>query len=130
MPGDGYRPSIRELVAPALLGEAAECAELGISVYDDQGKYVAVNEYACQILGYDREELLAHDVADFTPTGIDRSILRSPGRREGVRVVTRKDGSTVTVAFLVSPTRVAGVAFYVSVWWELEPDDPRAVGVS
>ena len=85
-----------------------------------------MNEGACQILGYEREELLAHDVADFTPSGIDRSVLRSPGRREGVRVVTRKDGSTAPVAFVVTPTRVAGVAFYISMWWELDPDDPRA----
>jgi PAS domain S-box-containing protein len=126
----GPRPSIRELVAPALLGEAAECAELAISVYDDHGKYVAVNEHACRLLGYDREELVSHDVADFTEGGIDRSVLRNPGRREGVRLVTRKDGSTVPVAFVVAPTRITGVAFYVSVWWELAPDDPRAANAT
>ena len=85
-----------------------------------------MNECACQILGYEREELVAHDVADFTPSGIDRSVLLSPDRREGVRMITRKDGSTVPVAFVVAPTRVAGVAFYISMWWELDPDDPRA----
>jgi PAS domain S-box-containing protein len=126
----GTRPSVRQLVAPALLGEAAECAELAISVYDDHGKYVAVNEHACRLLGYDREELVTHDVADFTAGGIDRSVLRDAHRREGVRLVTRKDGSKVPVAFVVAQTRIMGVAFYVSVWWELDPDDPRASGAT
>ena len=130
MTGDGPRPSIRELVSTALIGEAAECAELGIAIYDDHGKYIAVNEHACRLLGYEREELVTHDVADFTPGGIDRSVLRSSKRREGVRIVTRKDGSTVPVAFVVAATRITGVAFYISIWWELEENDPRAASAS
>lgn len=124
------RPSIRELVTTALLGEASECAELGVSLYDDHGKYVAVNEHACRLLGYEREELLTHDVADHTSNGIDRSVLLTNGRREGVTVLTRKDGSTVPVAYVVAPTRVAGVAFHVSMWWELAADDPRTAGAT
>lgn len=127
MDGAASRPTVRELVAPALLGEGAECAEIAISIYDDHGRYVAVNDHACKLLGYTREELVTHDVADFTPSGIDRTLLRSPERREGVRVVTRKDGTTVPVAFVVAPTRITGVAFYISMWWELADDDPRAV---
>lgn len=121
----GVERSDREIVAPVLLGEAAECAAMGISVYDDDGKYVAVNRYACELLGCEREEILAHGVADFTPTGIDRNLLRSPDRCEGVRLVTCKDGSTMPVAFLVTATRVGGIGFYVSVFWKLEGDDPR-----
>jgi PAS domain S-box-containing protein len=117
--------SNRELIAPALLGDGAECAEMGISIYDDDGKYVAVNRYACELLGYGRDELLDHDVADFTPSGIDRSVLLTPKRREGVRLVTCKDGSIVPVAFVVTPTLVSGIAFYISAWWKLDDDDPR-----
>jgi PAS domain S-box-containing protein len=117
---------LRELTAPALLGDAAECAQLGVSVYDDDGRYVTANEQACTLLGYSREELMQRDVADFTKGGIDRTVLRSNHRREGVRLLTRKDGTQVPAAFVVVPTRVAGIPFYFAVWWELAPDDPRA----
>jgi PAS domain S-box-containing protein len=116
----------RALVAETLLGDAAEHAQMGIFVYDDQGKYVAVNEYAAALLGYERAELLAHDVGDFTEGGIDRTVLRQPHRREGVRIVHRKDGSTVATAFVVTATQVSRFAFYVAFVWELEPGDPRA----
>jgi PAS domain-containing protein len=56
----------RDVVVPGLLGDGAECAEIGISIYADDGKCVAVNQHACKLLGYARDELVAHDVADFT----------------------------------------------------------------
>jgi PAS domain S-box-containing protein len=124
------RRSSREIVLGTLLGEGAEGAEIGISIYDDDGRYVAVNKYGCELLGYDLDELLTHDVGDFTKGGIDRTVLLKPDRREGVRLVTRKDGSSVPVAFVVSPTRLANLSFYITVWWELPPGDPRATTAS
>ena len=122
-----YPPALRA----ALLGEAAECATLvGVSVYDDEGRFVAVNARAAEILGYDRAEVVTRDVADFTPPGIDRSVLLRPELREGVRAVQRKDGASVPVAFVVTPTRVGAIDFYVAFFWELDPADPRAEGAS
>ncbi len=112
-------------VLETLLLEAIESARMAVCVYDEQGRYVTVNECACAILGYSREELLAHDVADFTDGRIDRRVLLSDGHREGVRVVTRKDGTTVPVAYVVAPTRVARLPYFVAVWWTLDADDPR-----
>jgi PAS domain S-box-containing protein len=115
-----------QVALQALLGEAGECAELGISVYDDDGRFVAINERASQLLGYKREEILTRDVADFTHGGIDRSVLLKAEIREGVRLVHRKDGTAVPVAFVVAPTRVANIGFFISVFWELTDDDPRS----
>jgi PAS domain S-box-containing protein len=115
-----------QVVMQALLGEASDCARVGISVYDDDGHFVAVNQYATDLLGYQREELLARDVADFTDGGIDRSVLLKAEIREGVRLVHRKDGTAVPVAFVVAPTRLANIGFFISVFWELAGDDPRA----
>lgn len=125
----GRRPT-PEIVLASLLGDGAENAEVGLFIYDDDGKYVAVNRYGAALLGYDRSDLLTHDVADFTEGGIDRSVLLRRERREGVRLVHRKDGSTVPVAFVVTPTQVSALWFYLAVCWELEPDDPRAAGAS
>jgi PAS domain S-box-containing protein len=101
---------------------------MAICVYDEEGRYVTVNECACKILGYSREELLTHDVGDFTAGGIDRRVLLKDEHREGVRLVTRRDGSTVPCAFVVTPAQVANLPYFVAVWWTLEDDDPRITG--
>jgi PAS domain S-box-containing protein len=113
-------------VHQALIGEAGECADVGISVYDDDGRFVALNRWAADALGYSRDELLTRDVATFTEGGIDRKVLLRPEIREGVRRVYRKDGSSFAAAFVVTPTRVANLDFFVSIWWEIPADDPRA----
>jgi PAS domain S-box-containing protein len=115
-----------DIVLASLLGDGAEHAEIGLFIYDDDGKYVAINRYGADLLGYDRGELLAHDVGDFTAGGIDRDVLLRLERREGVRIVERKDGSQVTVAFVITPTQVGSLLFYLAVVWELADDDPRA----
>jgi PAS domain S-box-containing protein len=115
----------RGVVLETLLLEAVESARMAICVYDEHGRYVTVNQCACDILGCSREELLTHDIADFTEGGIDRKVLLSDEHREGVRLVKRKDGSTAPCAFVVTPTRVANLPYFVAVWWTLDADDPR-----
>jgi len=115
-----------DIVLASLLGDGAEHAEIGLFIYDDDGKYVAINRYGAELLGYDRSELLAHDVGDFTAGGIDREVLLRLEQREGVRIVECKDGSHKTVAFVVTPTQVGSFWFYLAVVWELADDDPRA----
>jgi PAS domain S-box-containing protein len=115
------RPAI---VLETMLGQGAEEAEVGIYIYDDDGRYVAVNKFGAELLGYDRDELLTHDVGDFT-NGIDRTVLLKRERREGTRIVRRKDGHELPVAFVVIPTRVGQLGFFMSFVWEIAGDDPR-----
>jgi len=115
-----------DLLHQALLGEAADTSSIAISVYDDDGRIVALNRRASELLGYTRDELLAHDIADFTEGGIDRSVLQRPTMREGVRLVHRRDGSTIPAAFIVGTATLAGLPYFFAAWWELSPDDPRA----
>jgi PAS domain S-box-containing protein len=119
-----------DLLHEALLGEAAESAFFAITVYDDDGRMVAVNRRAATLLGYDREELLAFDVGSFTEGGFDRTRLFSQEMREGVRLVQRKDGSRIPTAFVVAPATLAGLPYFVAVWWQLAADDPRAATAS
>ena len=120
------RTATPDIVLATLLGDGAEHAEIGLFIYDDDGKYVAINRYAADLLGYDRSDLLTHDVGDFTAGGIDRNVLLRLEQREGVRIVQRKDGSEATVAFVVTPTKVGSFWFYLAVVWEIADDDPRA----
>jgi PAS domain S-box-containing protein len=116
---------VPDLILGTLLADAVESARLGLFVYDEHGRYLALNRRAADMLGYEREEILERDVADFTPAGLDRSVLLQTGRREGVRRVRRKDGSEIVTAFVVVPTRVSDMQFHLAVVWQLEPDDPR-----
>jgi PAS domain S-box-containing protein len=115
-----------EAIHQALIGEAGECAALGVSVYDEDGRFVAVNQRAAELLGYTRDELLTRDVAAFTAGGIERTVLLRSDLREGVRLVQRRDGTSIPTAFVVAPTRVANLDFFVAIWWEIPADDPRA----
>jgi PAS domain S-box-containing protein len=119
-----------DIVIASLLGDGAEHAEIGLFIYDDDGKYVAINRFGAELLGYDRDELLEHDVGDFTAGGIDRALLHRLEQREGVRIVRLKDGTEKTVAFVVTPTQVGSFWFYLAIVWELAPNDPRAVGAT
>ena len=52
------------LIQASLLGEAAEHAPFAVLVADEEGRYVAVNQAACLMLGYSREELLRLGMRD------------------------------------------------------------------
>ena len=115
-----------DLLHEALLGKAVESAFFAITVYDDDGHMVAANRRAADLLGYPRDELLAYDVGAFTEGGFDRKRLQSREMREGVRLVRRKDDSRTPVAFVVAPATLAGLPYFVAVWWQIPDDDPRA----
>lgn len=74
-------------------------------VADDQGRYVAVNDAACLLLGYSREEVLQLSVWDLTPDPhqVEGLILWKEfieiGAQAGVYWLARKDGSLVEVAY-------------------------------
>ena len=44
-----------DLVQKSLIGEALDYGPVAVFVADDDGKYLAVSAYACEMLGYDHE---------------------------------------------------------------------------
>ncbi len=106
------------LIQASLLGDAIEHGPVAVFVADDQGRYVAVNQAACQLLGYSREELLtlrATDVARYEEAPAEWAEMELRGSHTGVATVTRKDGSTVGFAYVAGATVVAGMPVFVSV---------------
>ena len=79
-------------------------------VADDEGRYVAVNDAACRLLGYSRQELLALSVWDLTPDPheVEGLILWKEfievGAQAGVYWLARKDGTLVEVAYQARAT--------------------------
>ena len=97
----------QDLIQTTLLGEAAENAPLGIFVADDEMGYVAVNRRACELLGYEREELLSLTIADVSPVPpspqrYGEMIAR--GELTGKSRLLRKDGSEVESALVDHPS--------------------------
>ena len=111
-------PAAEALIQAALIGEAIEGGPALVFVADEEMRYIAVNQYACDALGYTREELLALQVTDVardsgTPEDYDELFAR--GVRSGSTMLTRKDGSTALLTYRSTRTTVAGLAFFVAV---------------
>jgi PAS domain S-box-containing protein len=106
------------LVQASLIGEAIDQGPALVFVADEDMRYAAVNAYACELLGYTREELLGMavtDVARYPEAEDEYEELQELREREGSAELTRKDGSTFPVRYLASTTTIAGMPYYVSI---------------
>ena len=110
------------LIQIALLGEAIEHMPVGVFVFDETGRYAAVNSYACTLLGYTREELLERRLGDLAASpreALNAYRLVADGeQRQGLTYVRRSDGATVELHFRGSRTTIAGLTYYIGVAWE------------
>jgi PAS domain S-box-containing protein len=111
------------LVQSVLLGDAVEHAPVAILVADDEMRYVAVNQYACELLGYTRGELLNKritDIAQYAEAPEQFKQIVASGELSGLTTVVRSDGTELKMRFRASETTMAGLLYYVSVSW---PED-------
>ena len=100
-----------------------DAGPVAIFVADEEMRYVAVNRFAADMLGYTRAELLelrVTDVARSAESTAEYEQMMAKGR-VGVAELTRKDGSTVTFEYRAHETRVARMQLYVSVGVPAEP---------
>lgn len=108
---------VHDLIQTTLLGEAAEHAPIAIVVADEEMCCVAANRAACDLLGYEREELLALRItdvsADLAPADRFRELVAAGGL-SGHASVARKDGTTIEVDYDAFTTKVAQMLVYVT----------------
>ena len=120
---DAHHPTAAEpLIQASLLGEAVDSGPVAIFVADEQMRYVAVNAYAAELLGYTRAELLALRVTDVArapeaTAHFDEVIAHR--QRDGIAVMTRRDGTVFQLGYRARETTVAGMPLYVSVGWPI-----------
>ena|SRR5881227_1765421 len=113
------------LIQTSLLGEAIEHAPVAVFVADEHGNYVAVNQAACALLGYDRRELLEMNVSDVARYGAAKdewTEMQRDGAHVGASQLTRKDGTVVDFAYSAAATTVAGMPVFVSVGSAVVPN--------
>jgi PAS domain S-box-containing protein len=104
------------LIQASLLGEAIDHGPVAVFVADDDLRYIAVNEFACSLLGYSREELLGLAATDVA-AGSEMGDVVGHGTREGEARLVTKDGTVIPIAYRTSDTIVAGMRFYVVIAW-------------
>ena len=112
-----------ELVQKSLVGEALEHGPVAVFVVDDDGRYLAVNAYACELLGYTRAELLDLRVSDVSADPEARATygeLRRADTRTGLTRLRRRDGTELEVQFRASQTTVGGMPVYIGTCWPVD----------
>ncbi len=81
--------------------ELIEQASDGIFIADLRGNYLIVNQSACALLGYSKEELLSMNIADLiSQEELQRAPLRLDELRQGKAIISeralkRKNGTTI-----------------------------------
>ena len=118
-------PAIHE----ALLAQALEHAPFAVSVFDEDGNYVAVNERVCELTGYTREELLTMGPLNVTADDSERARRNFDealaGRlRGGIARIRKKDGEVIEVAYRIGSTTVGGLPFLIRIYWETAGEEP------
>jgi PAS domain S-box-containing protein len=93
------------LVQSTLLGELLEHANVGV-LAADSGRYIAANEYACELTGFDRSELLGRAVGEL-----------SHRRGSGVMALRCKDGGEIEVCYRAVDASLAGLPVMLGLFW-------------
>jgi PAS domain S-box-containing protein len=107
-----------DLVQQTLLGEAVEECPAAIFVLDDAGHYLAVNQYACDLLGYPREELLTLHPQDLAPdSDVEAALAKlvQEGSLAGRTRVRTKDGRTIPMTYRSCSTHTGGTEMWICV---------------
>jgi PAS domain S-box-containing protein len=108
------------LVQASLIGEAIDAGPVLVFVFDEDGRYVAANQQACDTLGYERDELVTLTVEDVAQSPDSAEVEHEAGSsrtKRGRIELTRKDGSTFLFEYRSQEAVVAGLTVYVSVGW-------------
>ena len=110
----------RTKIQQVLLGDALEWAtDLGAFVLDEQGRYLAVNDAACKLVGLSREEILGLEIGTFNPHLVaEYADVLDQGQVGGETFIVRSDGERVDLGYRVSTTRVGGMPFLVVICWQ------------
>jgi PAS domain S-box-containing protein len=113
-PGGLALPSIQQL----LLYDAIDTSPALVFVADDEMRYLAVNNTACSVLGYSREELLSLRVTDIVVSveapALYRRMMDEKSQQGDVELLT-KDGAQLPFIYEAAEVEVAGTQYWISI---------------
>jgi PAS domain S-box-containing protein len=112
-PGLALRP-IQQL----LLYDAIDASPALVFVADDEMRYLAVNNTACAVLGYAREELLLMRVTDVVVTPeaptLYQRMMNDQSQQGDVDLLT-KDGAQLPFIYEAGQVQIAGEQYWISI---------------
>jgi PAS domain S-box-containing protein len=101
-----------------LLAAAIDEAPMCVFLADAEMRYVAVNAYACELLGYTEEELLTMrvpDIATYAEAPDEYATMRAAAYLQGVSTIRCKDGDDIALHFVAGEVDVDGKKLYISI---------------
>src|SRR5918996_356706 len=98
-------------IQTGILGTAVDSAPAAVFVTDEQGRFVAANRFACEMLGYERDELLGMTLSDAV-VGADVPVVDG-GPGVGIAPLRTRDGGSVIVRYQVRGLNGGGSGFAV-----------------
>ena len=112
-----------ELVQKSLVGEALEHGPVAVFVAGDDGRYLAVNAYACELLGYTqvrapRTERGGRGRRSGGTDELHRDAAQ--GVAHGTTTLRDSDGSELEMCFRASHSTVGGMRVYIGICWPAE----------
>ncbi|MEO8077944.1 MAG: response regulator [Acidobacteriota bacterium] len=111
-PRGGADVNVGGLLSAARLREPSDVA---LILADDSGRYVAANDHAAELTGYDSRELTSMSVKDLylpSQTEAGSELWRhfiAEGTQEGVFVARRRDGGSVAMHYVAIANVVPGL---------------------
>ena len=104
----------------ALLGEALMTGDSALLVTDDEGRYLAANDSALDLLGYSREELAAINARDVSTRSEEEiaevyAMLKRVHSVQHTSRFRRKDGVIGTIDCVAVESKVGGLPVVVSI---------------
>ncbi len=117
------RARAHTLFQQTLLGDAAEHAEIGVLVWNEERRYVAVNSAACRMIGATRAELLDGQVGAQNQTDAGRSALATA--LDGQPASGRTPLPTgIEVEWITVATDIAGLPHILGLMWPVRDTSP------
>jgi PAS domain S-box-containing protein len=114
--------AVSSLIHQTLLGDAWENAAAAITIFSDDGRYIACNSAFCELSGYTRDEIVQMRVGvDLAADGRNQQLFRDivgAARRRGTGGLKRKDGAVLDVDVEAISTTVAGLPYHIVLYFE------------
>ena len=112
-----------QVVQSALLLDAWNNADVGVVLFGDDRRFIAMNDAYCRLTGYARDEVVelraGRDLAadDASRDQFDTVVRRR--RHLGEGKLHCKDGSIVEVQFLTIRSTVAQLPYWIALVWPI-----------
>ena len=106
----------RSAIQSTLLGEILANAEIG-ALAADRGRYIAVNEHACRLLGLERSELIGTRVGELHPLSDLPQHWAEIER--GDRVGGRLELDGFKIRYRAVRTTLAGLPITLGLFWRV-----------